>query len=201
MQCPHTRKSCHCHRCYCRFTSPRSHHILIAVTNAVEGFSNGVGCRRTGSHHTGYIAVCIHINGSTSRCQIDQGHGNEIRRDTAWSTAFNRLGRALNCGNTTDSRTDDHSEAIAVEFRILQTAVFICLLCGYSCKLCKAVIEFQITLCEILLHIQISDRPAWHGSHPHQNASSYQYRSGSAEHCPRPAPHHFQSGIQRPSLL
>ena len=67
MQCPHTRKSCHCHRCYCRFTSPRSHHILIAVTNAVEGFSNGVGCRRTGSHHTGYIAVCIHINGSTSR--------------------------------------------------------------------------------------------------------------------------------------
>ena len=142
MQCPHACKASHRDRCHSCLTSSGCHHILIAVTNTVKGFPNRIGCGCTGCHNTGNIAMCIHVDCGTAGCQIDQRHRYEIWRDTAWSTVFDRLGRTLDCRNTTNSRSDDNTEAITVELCLSQTTVLIGLLCRNSCELRETVIEF-----------------------------------------------------------
>ena len=138
-----------------RFAAACQHDVLIAVPDLMERFADRVAGSGACRYRGRAVPFAAPVDGDRAGCQIDECHRDEERRDTARPSALHVFLCRLDRLDAADARTDQHAEALHILFFRIQPAVCHRLLGRDARKLGETVIELQLALAEVLLHIQI----------------------------------------------
>ncbi len=110
MQGFHALKPRHPQGCDRGFTATCQNCRFISVTDAVKCFSYGICGSRTGCHDSLYRPLCIDVYGYLSGSQVDQRHGDEIRRNPPGASLLQRVMILFDCRQPADARSNQHAE-------------------------------------------------------------------------------------------
>ena len=154
-QSSHGLKSGNCQRRNGCLASAGHDDIFITVADLMESLADGIaaGCARR--NDTGTMSLCPDINSNCSGCQIGKRHRNEERRYSSRTPCFQIDLCLFDRCYAADSRSDNDTEAIHIFCFRIDFTVFHRLFCRNAGKLRKTVVELQVTLAEVALHIQI----------------------------------------------
>ena len=101
--------------------APRDHHIGIAVLNNAEGVANRMRARRAGRGRRFIRSLGPMAHGNLSGSQVNDGRGNEKRRDLARATLHQCGVLPLDDVEPANSRSDVHSDSLIIFGSDLQT--------------------------------------------------------------------------------
>ena len=107
-----------------RFRTAGNHRVVSAALNIAESFADSMRSRGAGGGNSHGNTLCPRLNGDVSGDHIGNRHRHHKRRYSG-NSPFNRLFcLSLQCHDSADPRTSDHSESVRIHiFSRLKAAV------------------------------------------------------------------------------
>ena len=106
------------------FRTTGQHDVGVAVTDMAHRFTEGVRTRGTSRDHAEIDGLSLKLNGHYAGGDISNQGRDRKRGNSARATLDEHAGLVLDGLHPADARTDNHAEALGIEFSRIDLGVF-----------------------------------------------------------------------------